>query len=208
MNTGIKSLLVLVCAAALSPSILLGSTEQTQHTAWKQAEKIVDRIVVPSFPDRDFSIADYGAQDGAKVLCTEAFRQAIDACHRAGGGRVVVPPGRYLVGAIHLKSKVNLHLSKGAVLLFSRQPQHYLPVVFTRWEGVECMNYSAFIYAFEQENIAVTGQGIQDVHLENCQFRKLDRGNKLEHAQDISFKNVTMNSRPVNTVEQANSLLN
>ena len=162
MNTRIKSLFVHVCAAALSPSILLASPEQTKHTAWDQAEKIVDRIVVPSFPDRDFSIADYGAQDGAKVLCTEAFRQAIAACHNAGGGRVVVPPGRYLVGAIHLKSRVNLHLSKGAVLLFSRQPQHYLPVVFTRWEGVECMNYSAFIYAFEQENIAVTGQGILD----------------------------------------------
>jgi polygalacturonase len=48
------------------------------------------------------------------------------------------------------------------VLLFSRTPKDYLPVVFTRWEGVECMNYSAFIYAFEQENIAVTGQGILD----------------------------------------------
>jgi polygalacturonase len=49
---------------------------------------------------------------------------------------------------------------------------------------------------------------VQDVLLENCQFRKLDKGNKLEHAQEISFRNVTMNNRPVNTVEQANSLLN
>ncbi len=49
---------------------------------------------------------------------------------------------------------------------------------------------------------------VQDVHLEQCQFKKLAKGNKLEHAQEISFKNVTMNNRPVNTVEQANSLLN
>ena len=75
----------------------------------------------------------------------------------AGGGRVVVPAGTFLTGAIHLKSSVNLHLSAGATLRFSRNPQDYLPVVFTRWEGVELMNYSPFIYAFEQENIAITG---------------------------------------------------
>ncbi len=75
---------------------------------------------------------------------------------------MVVPPGVFLTGAIHLKSKVNLFLSKGAVLRFSTDPAMYLPAVFTRWEGVECMNYSALIYAYEQENIAVTGEGVLD----------------------------------------------
>ena len=62
----------------------------------------------------------------------------------------------------HLKSNVNLHVSQDAVLAFSQNPRDYLPVALTRWEGVECMNYSAFIYAFEQENIAVTGKGTLD----------------------------------------------
>ena len=137
---------------------------------WEQADEIVRRIVVPTFPDRDFIITDFGAVPGGEILCTDALRKAVAACHKAGGGRVVVPEGRYLTGAVHLKSNVNLHVSRGAVLLFSRAPKDYLPVVFTRWEGVECMNYSAFIYAFEQENIAVTGEGTLDGQADNMHW--------------------------------------
>jgi len=107
-------------------------------------------------------VGDYNAVGDGSTDCTGAFARAIDACHEAGGGRVVIPSGVYLTGAIHLKSHVNLHLLKGAVLRFSTDPRKYLPLVYTRWEGVECMNYSALIYAFEQENIAVTGDGILD----------------------------------------------
>jgi polygalacturonase len=67
-----------------------------------------------------------------------------------------------LTGAIHLKSNVNLHVSPGATIKFSKNPGDYLPVVFTRWEGTELMNYSPFIYAFEQTNIAITGEGTLD----------------------------------------------
>lgn len=138
--------------------------------SWEQADEIVRRIVVPTFPDQDFTITDFGAVPGGEILCTDALREAVAVCHKAGGGRVVVPQGRYLVGAIHLKSNVNLHVSRGAVLLFSQDPKDYLPVVFTRWEGVECMNYSAFIYAFEQENIAITGKGTLDGQADNMHW--------------------------------------
>jgi polygalacturonase len=73
----------------------------------------------------------------------------------------VVPAGEFSTGAIHLKSNVNLHVSAGATLRFNPDPALY-PIVFTRWEGVECMNFSPLIYAFEQENIAVTGSGTLD----------------------------------------------
>jgi len=131
--------------------------------AWVQAQEILARIVPPTFPNRDFEVTAYGAVgDGAKD-CTAAFRAAIAACSTAGGGRVVVPAGSFLTGAIRLKSGVNLHLATPAsVLQFSRDPRQYLPLVFTRWEGVELMNYAAFIYAFEERNIAVTGSGILD----------------------------------------------
>jgi polygalacturonase len=59
-------------------------------------------------------------------------------------------------------SNVNLYLEKGAVLRFSTQPADYLPVVFTRWEGIECYNYSPLIYACHCENVAVTGEGVLD----------------------------------------------
>jgi polygalacturonase len=130
---------------------------------WAQVPGILARIVPPSFPARDFAITRYGAVADGTTDCTPAFRDAIAACHAAGGGRVIVPEGSFLSGAIRLKSGVNLHLATpGSVIRFSRDPRHYLPVVFTRWEGVELMNYSPLIYAFEERNVAVTGTGILD----------------------------------------------
>ncbi|MDB4875053.1 MAG: glycoside hydrolase family 28 [Gemmatimonadetes bacterium] len=130
--------------------------------AWDRVPDILRRIVPPSFPPRDFDIVQYGAMPGGSADCTEAIRRAIDACTRAGGGRVVVPAGRFLTGPIHLRSKVNLHVARGATLAFSQDPRHYLPAVLTRFEGTELMNYSPFIYAIDQEDVAISGEGTLD----------------------------------------------
>ncbi len=87
------------------------------------------------------------------------IQEAVNACDEAGGGTVVVPRGKWKSGAIHLKSNINLYLEDGAVIEFSGNPSDYLPIVFTRWEGMECYNYSPLIYANGCENIAVTGKG-------------------------------------------------
>jgi polygalacturonase/lysophospholipase L1-like esterase len=129
---------------------------------WDSAPAILARIRPPKFPARDFLITNYGARAGGNFDNTGPISKAIEACGKAGGGRVVVPAGVFLTGAIHLKSNVNLHVSEGATLKFSRDPKDYLPLVFTRWEGMELMNYSPLIYAFEQRNIAVTGAGTLD----------------------------------------------
>ncbi len=129
---------------------------------WAKLPEIVARIVPPTFPKRDFVITKFGAVADGKTDCTQAFAKAVAACHEAGGGRVVVPAGKFLTGAIHLKSGVNLHLVKEATILFSTEPKNFLPVVFTRFESTEVMNYSPFIYAFGQENIAITGKGTID----------------------------------------------
>ncbi len=129
---------------------------------WDLLPSIRAQIVAPEFEDQDFLITDFGAKEGGKFKNTDAFAAAIKACSEAGGGRVVVPAGTWLTGAIHLKSNVNLHLADDAVIQFSRDDKDYLPVVFSRWEGMELMNYSPFIYAFGQENIAVTGKGVLD----------------------------------------------
>jgi polygalacturonase len=126
---------------------------------WTAVPDILARIVPPRFPARDFVITKYGARAGGNA--TAALKRAIDACHRAGGGRVVVPVGEFLTGPIRLQSRVELHVSEGALLRFSQNPADY-PVVFTRWEGVELMNYSPLIYAFECEDVAVTGTGTLD----------------------------------------------
>jgi polygalacturonase len=107
-------------------------------------------------------VTDFGAVGDGNSDASEAIALAVDACSEAGGGRVVVGEGIYLTGPIRLRSNVNLHIAENATLLFSRDAERYLPAVFTRWEGMELMNYSPLIYAFEQENIAVTGTGTLD----------------------------------------------
>ena len=131
-------------------------------TGWDAVPGILQRIRPPVFPARDFPITQFGAVADGAADCSQAFAQAIAACAQAGGGRVVVPEGRFLTGPIHLRSNVNLHVTKGATVLFSTDPQKYTPLVFTRWEGVELMGLSPLIYAFEQENVAVTGEGVLD----------------------------------------------
>ena len=123
---------------------------------------ILARIKAPVFPGRDFDITRYGATGDGQKDCTEAIGKAIAACAAAGGGRVVVPSGVFFTGAIHLESNVNLHVSEGATLRFSRDPRHYMPVVYTRWEGTECMSFSPFIYAFEKTHVGVSGTGTLD----------------------------------------------
>ena len=128
---------------------------------WDLVPEILARIVPPKFPDREFDITKYGAAAGG-IDCTDAIRRAIRACAGAGGGRVVVPVGRFLTGPIHLESNVDLHVMRGATLAFSQDTKKYLPQVLTRFEGTELMGYSPLIYAHECENIAITGQGTLD----------------------------------------------
>jgi polygalacturonase len=113
----------------------------------------------PQFPGRVFDIASFGAKGDGETKNTEAIRRTIEACAAEGGGMVLVPAGEWFTGAIHLKSNVCLHLAAGAELHFSTDPEDYLPVVFTRWAGLELYNYSPLIYARDCENIAVTGPG-------------------------------------------------
>jgi polygalacturonase len=146
--------------------ILIAGLTLALHAAtpeWAQVPEILARIVPPQFPAQDFVITKFGAVADGRTDCTAAIAKAVDACAAAGGGHVVVPAGDFLTGAIHLKSGVDLHLAAtNSILRFSTDPKMYLPEVFTRFEGIECYNYSPLIYAFEQNNVAVTGSGTLD----------------------------------------------
>lgn len=154
----LQSCCYLLCLLLFSCS----TSTSASDSGWEQVPEILSKIVPPTFPERDFAVTDYGAVGDGETDCTEAFAAAIQDCHDSGGGRVVVPAGVFLTGAIHLKSNVNLHITRNATILFSTDLKKYLPAVYTRFEGVECMNYSPFIYAYEQENIAITGSGTLD----------------------------------------------
>jgi polygalacturonase len=143
-------------------SLFLIMPARASQPEWQQVPEILARIVPPKFPARDFVVTKYGAVADGKTDCSAAIKKAITACVKAGGGRVVIPAGEFLTGPIHLQSNVDLHLETNSVLRFSTNPKDYLPAVFTRFEGMECYNYSPLIYAIGQKNIAVTGAGTLD----------------------------------------------
>ncbi len=146
--------------AALAAAALQRSARAADDP-WAALPAILAKIQAPKFSNRDFPLTRFGAKPDGKTDSSEAFRRAIDTAAKAGGGRVVVPEGVFLTGAIHLKSNVNLHVAKGATVKFNPDPKQY-PIVLTRFEGLECMNYSALVYAHGQRNIAITGEGTLD----------------------------------------------
>ena len=132
--------------------------------SWDMAEEILTHISDPVFPAYTVNVLDYGAVPNDGKLDTAAIQRAIDETSAHGGGTVVIPSGVYDVGAITLKSNVNLHLeSKDTVLRFTRDitPANY-PLVFAHYEGSKLYNWSPLIYAYQQENIALTGKGTLD----------------------------------------------
>jgi polygalacturonase len=137
----------------------------TGSLPWPEANAIVAAVMaaMPVFPARNCTVTDaaYGGRSDGTTDNTDAFKKAIAACSQAGGGHVVVPPGDYLTGAIELQDNVDLHLERGTTILFSGDESKY-PIVLTRYEGIEHMNNSPMIYAYQKKNIAVTGPGVLD----------------------------------------------
>jgi len=125
-------------------------------------DQVLKQIKAPKFPDREFNVIHYGADNKGIELSTNAIQSAIDDAHRLKGGRVLIPEGTFLTGALELKSNVELHLHENAYVSFSQDTRDYLPLVLTRYEGIELYNYSPLIYAHHAENIAITGAGTLD----------------------------------------------
>jgi polygalacturonase len=160
---------------------------------WARAAAIKARFATPlAFRDEDFPITAFGARPCRLVAvsatgahgagprermmprpgshdCYPAIRAAIAACHKAGGGRVLIPAGSwYCAGPIVLLSNVHVHLAAGAHLVFSANPAHFAlygdvdcgrhgKLVLSRWQGNDVLNYSPMVYARNQSNIALTG---------------------------------------------------
>ena len=114
-------------------------------------------VTVPSFPDRDFLLTDFGAAGDGKTVNTKAIRDAMEAASKEGG-RVVVPNGIWLTGPIQLLSNVNLYLEDNALICFTKSKEEY-PLVVTDYEGISRIRTISQINAEGAENIAITGKG-------------------------------------------------
>ena len=118
-------------------------------------------VKAPVFPDKNVNLKDFGAVGDGRTLCTEAFDKAINALAEQGGGHLIVPTGVWFTGPIVLKSNIDLHLEKGAVILFSPDVDLY-PLVETVFEGLDTRRCQSPISGRNLENVAITGEGAID----------------------------------------------
>lgn len=156
----------------------------------------------------DYIITEFGAENDGSI-CTESIQKAIDKAYENGGGRIVIPPGEFLTGALFLKDHIELHLAAGAVLKFSNQQADYF-VVTSRWEGVVREVYASCLYAENSQHIAITGFGTIDGNGEKWwQLFRNERKKllyprpkliSLDGCENISIKDVTLINSPSWTV--------
>lgn len=125
-----------------------------EQTPWGE-----QKFEVPAFQDKTFNIVDFGAKTDTTFNNQTAIQTAIDKCNAEGGGTVLLPKGVWMTSYLELKSNVNFTLADGATLSFIDDISLYEVPTFTRWEGLECMNYHPLLYARNAENIAITGSG-------------------------------------------------
>src|SRR5262245_6676903 len=164
-RVGARGALLLLLAASLPVAAPLSAQEDPApgRVDWTMVETIVSRIEAPRIPARTYRVADFGTVGDGVADARPGILAAIAKATAEGGGRVVLSPGVWLSrGPIQLQSRIELHLEPGAHLLFAPEPERYLPVVETRWEGTRVLGYSPLLYARDVEDVAITGLGTLD----------------------------------------------
>ncbi|KJD34756.1 polygalacturonase [Tamlana nanhaiensis] len=195
-NISLLALITLIgfvgCKSKEKPAI-------TYNTTKVEAPFDMPEIKTPNFTNCDtLNIVDFGAVASDKNKTSLAIEKAITQANENGCGVVLIPKGEWLTKKLHFKSNINLHLSEGAVLLFSENPEDYLPAVHTTWEGMECYNYSPLIYAYNCENIAITGKGELKAKMDVWKTwfsRPRPHMNSLKHLYNLSAKNPDVKAR-------------
>ena len=137
------------------------------------------KVQTPVFKKDTFNILKYGAKADGVTLNTNSINNAIIACNKKGGGVVLIPAGFWLTGPIELKSNVNLHLQRSALLQFTKDLSQY-KLVAGNWEGLEQMRNQSPISAANATNIAVTGFGIVDGNGDAWRMVKKDKLNESQ----------------------------
>ncbi len=135
------------------------------------------KIYTPHFKRDTFNIMNYGAVADGMTLNSNAINKTIEECVKQGGGTVLIPRGSFVTGPIIMKSNINLHLAKGALVIFSPDFNQY-PLVVSTFEGVEAARCQSPVTAEYLENIAITGEGIMNGN--GYYWRPLNRNKMTE----------------------------
>ena len=135
----------------------------------------------------DYNIIKYGAMGDGKTINTRAIQKTIDKCHTDGGGRVIVPVGKFLSGNLTLRSNIELHLMAGAELIASTSHKDFkkLPTPAKRSFG-DRGGFYALLYAEKESNITISGLG------------KIDGQGAKQLARPGNHKRLDQNGRPRN----------
>ncbi|WEK20290.1 MAG: glycoside hydrolase family 28 protein [Candidatus Pedobacter colombiensis] len=168
-----EKLVSAICAVPLFV-LSFNATAQNKNASKAYSFDNLPVIATTSFKNDTISILKYGAKNDGITLNTNSINQAISDCNKRGGGVVLIPEGLWLTGPIELKSNVNLHLKKNALLQFTKDFDQY-PLVEGSWEGIPQMRNQSPIWAIGQQNIAITGSGIIDGAGEAWRMVKKDK---------------------------------
>ena len=170
----------LLCLA-LSAFIMLTAFAKDYPYAklYKGLPIVLEQPQLPQIPDNTLSVKTFGAVGDGKTDCTDAFRRAMDKLAEMGGGVLLVPEGRYLTGPIRLKSRIDLHLDKGAVIVFTPDKRAYFP---KDSEGRPLVKGRALpcISADKCEDISITGEGTLDGNGQWWRYAKRDKYSEAE----------------------------
>ncbi|MDO4160488.1 MAG: glycoside hydrolase family 28 protein [Prevotellaceae bacterium] len=126
-------------------------------------DSILSLITGAKIPENTVSITKFGAKGDGIKDCKPAFDKAMRKAEKQGGMHITVPAGTYYIkGPIHFTSNVCLEIMEGATLKFAPEPEYYLPMVKTSWEGTFVQNYSPFIYGYNLHDVSIIGKGVID----------------------------------------------
>lgn len=157
-------LMLMISISTIHPGCSM--TKQNNTTTpdlgiYEGVEFDMPKVQEPTFPNYSVSVLEFGANGDGQTDNSAAIEQAISKVSEKGGGTVVVPRGIFLTGPITMKSNINLHLSDGAVILFSKNFDDY-PLISTSFEGLNTYRCMSPIHAHDLKNIAITGSGVID----------------------------------------------
>jgi len=171
-----NALSFLVAAISIATSSLATSSYAQDSRYYTHGTKKIElpTVQLPSFKNDTLSITKYGAVNDGSTLNTASINRTIEELSKKGGGVVLIPRGLWLTGPIELKSNINLHLQRDAMLLFTSDLSQY-KLVKTNWEGLDAYRNQSPISGSNLENIAITGYGIIDGNGDAWRMVKKDK---------------------------------